>query len=191
MGDMAEWATGGYMDPPDTWQEGKQQTRQEYFKNKALSVFVGSENMKTLKYKLADGLPDDWFQAPANADAGYDLRFYNDSEYPKIANDHPKEFRTGVYLSIPKGYVGIIKDRSSRANKGYKIYGGVIDSGYTGEIIVLVSNSARRGIDKVLSVHGDKIAQLVIVPILTLPVERVESLEQTERGDNGFGSTGR
>lgn len=141
----------------------------------------------TLKYTLANGLPDDWFQAPANADAGYDLKFNGKTTFLQYVKDS-ESLHTGVFISIPKGYVGIIKDRSSVAVKGVFTVGGVIDSGYTGEIKVLFLSSECA---KLQLQHGDKIAQLVILPILTLPLQKVDNLEETERGGNGFGSTGR
>lgn len=150
--------------------------------------------MSTLKYTLAEGLPDDWFQAPANADAGYDLRYKQTHVMEntfKVITQDVAVLKTGVHISIPVGYVGLIKGRSSFNIKGVKSVGGVIDSGYTGEIKVALQAAYIKGVEPHKIQHGDKIAQLVIVPILTLPVEKVDSLKQTERGDNGFGSTGR
>lgn len=96
---------------------------------------------------------------------------------------------TGLHIEIPKGYVGFVKSKSGLAVKhGLTAAGGVIDSGYTGAVVVKIFNHTRK--DYTFE-KGDKIAQLVLLPIITPELERVESLEETERGDGGFGSTGR
>ena len=95
---------------------------------------------------------------------------------------------TGVHIAIPKGYVGMIKSKSGlNVNRGL-VAEGVIDSGYTGSIVVKLYNLSK------YETHfkaGNKIAQLVIMPISTEGLELVDQLEDTERGDNCFGSTGR
>ena len=99
-----------------------------------------------------------------------------------------KTIDTGVHVEIPEGYVGFIKSKSG-LNVKYGLTGeGVIDSHYTGSINVKLYNHRN-------SCHrfraGDKIAQLVIVPCLLPELELVDKLEETDRGGNGFGSTGR
>ena len=95
---------------------------------------------------------------------------------------------TGVHVEIPEGYVGLIKSKSGlNVNHGLTAE-GVIDAHYTGSIRVKLYNHTDA------TYHfkaGDKIAQLVIVPCLLPELELVDSLEETDRGDNGFGSTGR
>lgn len=97
-------------------------------------------------------------------------------------------FDTGVHIEIPNGYVGFLKSKSG-LNVKYGITSeGVIDAGYTGSIVVkLYNNDAYPYIVR----EGDKISQLVILPIITPDLEQVDELENTERGDNGFGSSGR
>ena len=95
---------------------------------------------------------------------------------------------TGVHISIPKGYVGMIKSKSGLNVKHGLISEGVIDSGYTGSIVVKMYNLSQY--EKHFK-RGDKIAQLVIMPISTECLELVDKLDDTERGDGGFGSTGR
>lgn len=108
---------------------------------------------------------------------------------------------TGIAAAIPEGYVGIIKPRSGLAMKyGVNVLAGVIDSDYRGEIKVLLQTvyippRADTLVDDIGRVYypikkGDKIAQLVIMPILTFAAI-VEELDDTDRGDGGFGSTGR
>ena len=95
---------------------------------------------------------------------------------------------TGVHIEIPKGYVGFIKSKSGLNVKHGLTADGVIDSGYTGSVVVKLFNHTS------VTHHfnaGDKIAQLVLLPIITPDLEVVDELEDTERGDGGFGSTGR
>lgn len=96
---------------------------------------------------------------------------------------------TGVHVEIPEGCVGFIKAKSGLNVKHGLTCTGVIDAHYTGSIAVKLYNHhhcLRYDVKP-----GDKIAQLVILPCVLLPVELVNSLEETDRGDAGFGSTGR
>ena len=118
-------------------------------------------------------------------DAGYDL-------FAKSAFIIPKHeyaiHDTGVHIQIPKGYVGFLKSKSG-LNIKHNITGeGVIDSGYTGSIVVKLYNHGNEN----YSVNkGDKIIQLVILPIFSAELIEVTVLDDTERGANGFGSTGK
>lgn len=95
---------------------------------------------------------------------------------------------TGVHMEIPEGYVGMLKSKSGlNVNRGV-ITEGVIDAGYTGSIKVKLYNLGK---DIQYFQRGDKIAQLVILPIVTPAMKLVDKFAETERGDNGFGSTGR
>ena len=97
-------------------------------------------------------------------------------------------FDTGVHVEIPEGYYGEIRSRSGLMCKNDIVTDGTIDSHYVGSIRVKLFNLGQ----KPYRVHaGDKIAQLVIVPCLLPELELVDSLEETDRGDGGFGSTGR
>ena len=96
--------------------------------------------------------------------------------------------RTGVAVAIPEGHVGLVADRSSLAKRGLKTAGGVIDAGYRGELGVVVRNM---GPESIVLTAGDRIAQLLIIPIATPAPVEVEELGETSRGVNGFGSTGR
>ena len=96
---------------------------------------------------------------------------------------------TGVHVQIPEGFAGFIKAKSGLNVKHCLICTGVIDSHYTGSIAVKLYNHhpcLRYDVRP-----GDKIAQLVILPCVMPHLELVDSLEETDRGDNGFGSTGR
>ena len=104
-----------------------------------------------------------------------------------IFRDGSYTFDTGVHVAIPEGYVGFLKSKSGlNINSGLQS-AGVIDSGYTGSIRVKLYN---HGHEMIQIVRGQKISQLVILPIETPEVELVNELEETERGNNGFGSSG-
>ena len=119
------------------------------------------------------------------SDAGHDLESVEDVVVP--AKEFAPMIHTGVRVSIPTGYFGLVKERSSMAAKGIFVMGGVIDSGYTGEILVNLANVS--GYDYVIKA-GDRIAQLIILPCSAV-FELGDVEEDTERGVRGFGSTGR
>ena len=98
---------------------------------------------------------------------------------------------TGLAMEIPKGYAGLIYARSGMACKrglapANKV--GVIDSDYRGEFIVVLHN---HGLETQTVKHGERIAQLVITPVLTPAFTVVDDLTSTERATGGFGSTGK
>lgn len=97
-------------------------------------------------------------------------------------------FDTGVHVELPVGTVGMIKSKSGLNVKHGLISEGVIDVGYTGSIRVKLYNLSP---EPYIVRKGDKISQLVIMPILTPELELVDELTQSERGNNGFGSTGK
>lgn len=97
---------------------------------------------------------------------------------------------TGLTVAIPVGYAGLVLARSGHARRygvGTVNAPGLIDSGYRGEVNVLLIN---HGDDVVNFERGDRIAQLAIVPVPVVEWIEVESLDETERGTGGFGSTG-
>ena len=95
---------------------------------------------------------------------------------------------TGVHVEIPEGYVGFIKSKSGLNVKHGLTADGVIDAHYTGSMAVKLYNHTH---ELYRFKAGDKIAQLVILPCVMPHLELVDSLEETDRGDAGFGSTGR
>ena len=100
-----------------------------------------------------------------------------------------KVFSTGVALELPAGYGMLVKDRSSVAVKdGIHVLAGVIDNGYRGEIKICLINLSDQ--DHIFS-SGQKIAQGVLHPVPVCDVEEIEELSETERGDKGFGSSGK
>lgn len=97
---------------------------------------------------------------------------------------------TGVYVEVPAGYEVQIRPRSGlAARKGLTVLNtpGTIDNDYRGEIVVIVINL---GSDVVSIASGDRIAQMVVCPVVHGSFERVESLSKTPRGEGGFGHTG-
>lgn len=136
-----------------------------------------------MKIKLDEGA-----KMPTRAhetDAGLDI--YSREEQIVPAKESAI-FDTGVHIELPIGTVGMLKSKSGLNVKHGIVSEGVIDVGYTGSIVVKLYNHS--GFDYRVKA-GDKISQLVILPILTPTPYLVESLEETERGDNGFGSSGR
>src|SRR3989344_2383415 len=119
-------------------------------------------------------------------DAGMDLFAVESFE---LEPGERKSVPLGLALEIPKGYVGLIWDKSGLSHKyGIKSFGGVIDSGYRGEIHSGVMNLS----DKFFSFEkGQKIAQLIIQKIENVQFEEVEKLSQSQRGEGGLGSTGK
>lgn len=118
-------------------------------------------------------------------DAGYDL--YSNESITLEPNKH-KLISTGVALELPKNTVGLIWDRSSMAMKGIKSMGGVIDNEYRGEIKVILKNLNN---EEFLINKGDRIAQIIIHEISHKSMVEVNQLENSKRGENGFGSTGK
>lgn len=118
-------------------------------------------------------------------DAGLDLYARNTQVVP--AKESAK-FDTGVHIELPEGTVGMLKSKSG-LNVNYGLTSeGVIDVGYTGSIVVKLYNNS--GYDYTVNA-GDKISQLVVMPIIIPDLEIVDEFEKTERGNNGFGSSGR
>lgn len=137
-----------------------------------------------IKVKLDEGAfaPESAYEA----DAGYDLRTPTDCFIPAHTFGI---IDTGVHVEIPKGYVGFLKSKSGLNVRDHLTGEGVIDSGYTGSIVVKLYHNNSHGGKQFR--RGDKIIQLVLLPIVKPDIEIVDSLENTERGDNGFGSSGR
>lgn len=136
-----------------------------------------------MKIKLDDGA-----KMPTRQhkwDAGLDLYALEDGYIPCYLS---RTFNTGVHVQIPEGCVGFIKSRSGLMVNHGIVTDGTIDSHYTGPIRVCLFN---HGGSRYEVKAGDKIAQLVICPCVLPQLELVDSLEKTDRGNAGFGSSGR
>lgn len=118
-------------------------------------------------------------------DAGFDLMARERQIVPAQGS---ATFDTGVHIEIPQGFVGFLKSKSGLNVKHGITSEGVIDAGYTGSICAKLYNNTR--IPYIVE-KGDKISQLVILPIYSDELEVVDSLDETARGNNGFGSSGR
>ena len=129
--------------------------------------------------------------------AGYDMYAClcdddtnRDMTYIKIAPHTTVKIGTGLAIQPPKSSFGAIFARSGLATKqGLRPANcvGVCDEDYTGEYIVAIHNDTN---EEQIIAHGDRIAQLVFLPYLDVEFNEVSSLDETERGDGGFGSTG-
>ncbi len=123
-------------------------------------------------------------------DLGYDLFALEDITL------HPRQTaraRTGIAVEARHPKTGeplglLVRDRSSMAARGIATTGGVIDAGYRGEILVLITNLGDVAVELKA---GEKIAQMVPVPVLTGPVSEADTLEESKRAEKGFGSSGK
>jgi dUTP pyrophosphatase len=123
-------------------------------------------------------------------DLGYDVFGL---EVTVLAPRATVRVRTGIAVEARHPETGaalglLVRDRSSMAARGVATTGGVIDAGYRGEILVLMTNLS----DAVVELKaGEKIAQMIPAPVLTASIQEVENLEDSARAAKGFGSSGR
>ena len=138
--------------------------------------------MKVQIQKISD------VQTPSYAkqgDAAFDLRA---CENVLLKAGEKQLVKTGIKMAIPLGYVGLIWDRSGLAAKNeIHALAGVIDSGYRGEVCVLLKNLGK---DDFQIEKNMRIAQMIIQPHITAVLEQVSDLEKSDRGEGGFGSSG-
>lgn len=120
-----------------------------------------------------------------SGDVGYNLTSNHDAV---VRTDEVSFIRTGVKIKLPDGYWAMLTSRSSAVFKHQiHVFNGIIDNGYVGELIVSCVAIAKQRVIPA----GSSIAQLILFPICTPPLQLVESLPETDRGENGFGSTGK
>lgn len=143
----------------------------------------GSGHMPEILVKLDEGayLPE----RVHDTDAGADIRCRTSFE---VAGHSSAVIRTGVHVQLPPGTVGMLKSKSGLNVRHNLVSEGVIDEGYTGEIVVKLYNN---GEDTMRFEPGDKVTQLVVMPVLYPSYVETEAIEGGERGANGFGSTGK
>lgn len=124
---------------------------------------------------------------PNKGDAGLDIAI----RYPELIKQGVSlPIETGLYIEMPENCVGLIKERSSIGKLGIMCLGGVIDSSYRGEIKILLFNSGKEQVFE----RGHRIAQILFISLNQSQIQIVASHEEftkTERGQNGFGSTGK
>lgn len=144
--------------------------------------------MTTLKINFKKIMPNAVIPAYAkDGDAGLDLTavtYHRNYDYNFV------EYDTGIAVEIPKGFVGLVYPRSSISKTPHSLANsvGVIDSGYRGTIKLRMRTDDSR--EDAEYTYGDKIGQLIIMPIPQVELTEVDELSDTERGDGGFGSTG-
>ena len=140
-----------------------------------------------MKVQIKKLNPEVKLEPAHKGDAGIDLYA---SETTEINPTEIKLVKTGIMVAIPEGFEGQVRPKSGLAlNKGITVLNtpGTIDAGYRGEIGVIIIN---HGKEKFTAEKGKKIAQLVFNKIETPEIEIVKELDQTTRGEGGFGSTG-
>lgn len=141
----------------------------------------------TLVVKVKRLSPDALLPSFAKAgDAGFDLA----SIAPVTVRPLERvQIQTGLAFEIPEGYVGLIWDKSGLSHKsGLKTLGGVVDSGYRGEVMVGVINL---GTEPYIFEKGHKVAQMILQKCERPDIVEVTELSESERGETGFGSTGK
>lgn len=141
--------------------------------------------MRIIKYHPDAKLPTKAHEG----DLGYDL--YAVESYQVFPGCMVK-VRTGIGVEFPRSWGGLILDRSSMAAKRLAVTGGVIDNGYTGELSVIVNNLiVSDDLSDTYTINaGDKVAQLVPITVTEWQIAWTDSVQQTTRGDGGFGSSG-
>lgn len=159
------------MMPPGMMPQGMQQQPQ-------------NQTPPPLKYKKFSANGKAPFKTYAS-DAGFDLAALEDGEIP--AGTIAKKINTGIGLELPSGLFGLIRDRSSLAEKGLVVVGGVIDTDYRGEIIVMLTNMGK---ESFVYKSGERIAQVIILPSGFFSFVESQELDATMRSSGGFGSTG-
>ncbi len=157
-----------------------------------------------IRYKLEDGALPPSYAKPGDAGADLALKLKTCEDVPDVlcsivsgykggrqADLLPGQgawFQTGVSFEIPEGYEGQIRPRSSCHTKGLSVAIGTIDSGYRGQVGIYLRNV---GNDVIALEHGQRVAQIVFAPVVRAEFEQAESLSESERGQDGFGSTGK
>lgn len=129
-------------------------------------------------------------KVPAKAhhgDAGWDIYA---SEAAEVGPGETRIIKTGIALEIPSGWYGQIKSRSGLGAKGLIVTAGVVDSGYRGEVGVVVVNGNKGPAGSFSFKPGDKIAQMVFLPVPHVEINITGELGSSARGQGGFGSTG-
>ena len=143
-------------------------------------------NMEQMKVKLVN----EYAQLPTRGSkdaAGLDLYC---PFHIKVPADSQKKIPLGIAVEIPQGYMGLLVQRSSMSKTPLRCANsvGIIDADYRGELSIAYENIS---CSDYTIFRGDRIAQLIIVPIAIVDVEEAQTLSETERGDGGYGSTGK
>lgn len=146
-----------------------------------------SARLQLLVRRLDPGLPLPRYAH--SGDAGLDL---HSAQNVTIAPGERVVVGSGLAVAIPEGYVGLVSPRSGTAvRNGLSMVNtpGVVDSGYRGEVRLALINLDRE--EPMHVARGDRVAQMVIVPVIAPEVVEADELPSSKRGEGGFGSTGR
>jgi dUTP pyrophosphatase len=155
----------------------------EHRRSRAEDMLAGREDRPQLRIKRLSPtatLPKYQSAGAAGIDLHVDCRGLEDLS--SFSQHRIVRIPTGLALEIPPGYVGLIRPRSSAAERGINVVSATIDSDYRGEVQIQVQAP-------VTVKHGDRIAQLVIVAAPQFWIVEADELSETERGERGFGST--
>ena len=165
----------GMLEEENKWLRRRLEIAEEFVRQQA--------RPEVLRVRLDEGayLP----QRAHDTDAGLDLRT---PAYAYVRAGGSTVIDTGVHIQLPPGTVGMLKSKSGLNVKDGIVSEGVIDEGYTGSVTVKLYN---HGTEAKQFARGDKITQLVVLPVLYPRVEQTEEIQGGDRGDGGFGSTGR
>lgn len=149
---------------------------------------------KMFELKVKKLHPDAKLPTKAHAsDAAFDLYLCGEDSWQ--SGNGVYALCTGIAVEIPEGYYGQIACRSSLGKKGYVVLGGVIDSSYRGEVSVMLARTNEPASSStppsLVFSPGDRIVQLLILPVPQVEVVEVGELSSSERGTGGFGSTGK
>ena len=150
---------------------------------------LASSFHNTVELKIQRLHPDAQIPTQANiGDAGLDLTASGETDFDQT--NQVVTYHTGIAVEIPEGYVGLLFPRSSIYKMTLRQSNcvGVIDSGYRGEILVKYDLTTNRDCDKIY-LKGDKIAQLVLIPVPAVIIQETHQLSESERGKGGFGSS--
>lgn len=156
-------------------------------KNRGIIIMAKVKGKPVLK-AVVDSAVEELHGYATTGSAGIDLKCGVANKF--LRSGDTEVIRTGVKVAIPEGYVGILASRSGLGVKrGLSVAQGVgvIDSDYRGELLVPLHNRANH---REQIKFGDRIAQLLIIPVIQPELVIVEELDETERGEDGFGSTG-
>lgn len=155
-----------------------------------LSSFAASKALTSIliplppKIKVQRLCPEATVPTRSMESAGYDLYAVEDIE---VISGSVIKVKTGIAIELPPGYAGLIWPRSGLGSKGLTVLGGVVDQDYRGEVCVLLTTLT----SPVYPIRaGERVAQILIQPVVQLGLEEVESLGSSARGKTGFGSTG-
>lgn len=124
----------------------------------------------------------------AGADVFADIQGWRGMPTAHLANGSTYKIPLGFSIEVPPDMVGILKGRSGLATRGHEVHVAAIDSDYRGEVCMLLHVSDCDGDLRVD--HGDRVGQILFIPVARASFELVDKLSDTERGSGGFGSTG-